>query len=88
LLKRIALNPEVASVADMLVLSKRLLEHGVRHLQLSWHSPSLRPGLSPFTATAADVARLYASVEAYLVALSQITPMTFATVSEAAALLA
>jgi hypothetical protein len=87
LLRRIVLNPEMASVAEMLALSKRLLEHGVRHLQLSWHSPSLRPGLSPFTATAADVARLYASVEAYLDGLSQITSLTFATLSEAAAVL-
>ncbi|PYO43848.1 MAG: hypothetical protein DMD29_01590 [Gemmatimonadetes bacterium] len=87
LVKRIVLCPELASVADMLTLSRRLLEQGVRHLQLSWHSPSLKPGLSPFTATAADVARLYAAVEAYLDGLSQITPLTFATVSEAAAVL-
>jgi hypothetical protein len=88
LCKHTALSPEVASVADMLTLSRRLLERGVRHLHLSWHSPSLRPGLSPFAATAADVARLYASVEEYLGRLSQITPLTFVTVSEAAAVLA
>jgi len=87
LVKRIVLCPELASVADMLTLSRRLLEQGVRHLQLSWHSPSLKPGLSPFTATTADVARLYAAVEAYLEGLSRITPLTFATVSEAAAVL-
>jgi hypothetical protein len=87
LLKRIALSPEQASVGDMLTLSRRLLEQGVRHLQLFWHSPSLTPGLSPYAATAADVTRLYASVEAYLEGLSRITPFTFATVSEAAAVL-
>ena len=87
LVKRIALCPEMMSVADMLTLSRRLLEHGVRHLHMSWHSPSLKPGLSPFSATAADVARLYASVEAYLDGLSRITPVTLVTVSEAAALL-
>ena len=85
LVDRITLNPELASVADMLTLSRRLLEHGVRHLHVSWHSPSLRPGLSPFVATAADVARLYASVEAYLEGLSRMTRVAFATVSEAAA---
>jgi hypothetical protein len=69
----------------MLTLSRRLLEHGVRHLHLSWHSPSLTPGLSPFAPTAADVTRLYASVEAYLEGLSRLTAVTFATVSEAAA---
>jgi len=87
LIKRIVLSPEVASVADMLTLSRRLLEQGVRHLQLSWHSPSLKPGLSPFTTTAAHVARLYGAVEAYLEGLSRITPFTVATVSEAAAVL-
>jgi hypothetical protein len=85
--KRIVLCPELASVADMLTLSRRLLEHGVRHLHVSLHSPSLKPGLSPFCATATDVARLYASVEAYLEGLSRITPVALATVSEAAALL-
>jgi hypothetical protein len=88
LLKRIALSPEQASASDMLTLSRRLLEEGARHLQLFWHSPSLKPGLSPYTATAADVARLYASVEEYIERLSQLTPLTFVTVSEAAAVLA
>ena len=87
LFKRIALCPEVASVADMLTLSRRLLEHGVRHLHLSWHSPSLKPGLSPFAATGADVACLYSSVETYLDGLSRMTPITFAAISEAAAVL-
>lgn len=85
LVERITLSPELASVAEMLTLSRLLLEHGVRHLHLSWHSPSLKPGLSPFVATAADVARLYASVEAYLEGLSRMTRVAFATVSEAAA---
>lgn len=85
LCKRIMLSPELASDADMLTLSRRLLERGVGHLHLSWHSPSLKPGLSPFTRTAADVDRLYATVEAYLERLSKLTPLTFATVSEAAA---
>ena len=72
----------------MLILSRRLLEHGVRHLQVFWHSPSLKPGLTPFVATAADVARLYDSVDAYLDGLSGMTNVRFATLSQAAALLA
>jgi len=85
--KRVVLSPEVSSVDEMLTASRRLLEHGVRHLQLTWHSPSLKPGLSPFTATAADVAGLYASVEALVEGLSRLTTLTFATISQAAALL-
>jgi len=88
LVQRISLSPEYQSVAEMLTLSARLLEHGVRYLQVTWHTPSLKPGLSPFTPTAADVEKLYASIEAYVGGLARLTPFRFATVSEAAELLA
>ena len=71
----------------MLTLSRRLLEHGVRHLQVAWHSPTLKPGLSPFAATGADVDRLYAKIEGYLEGLSRLTAFRTVTLSEAAALL-
>jgi len=87
LCKRTVLSPELASAADMLTLSRRLLERGVRHLHLSWHSPTLTPGLSPFAATPADVDRLYATVERYLDRLTGIASLSFVTVSEAAAVL-
>ena len=87
IVKRAVLCPELASAEDMLTLSRRLVEHGVRHLHISWHSPTLKPGLSPFAATARDVARLYASLESYFTGLSRLTKVKFATVSEAAALL-
>jgi len=86
LIKRIALSPEQSSMPDMLTLSRRLLEQGVRHLQLFWHSPSLMPGLG-HCRTAADVERLYSSVEAYLEGLARMTSVTFVTVSEAASVL-
>jgi len=85
--RRIVLSPELASADDMLILSRRLLEHGVRHLQVFWHSPSLVPGLTPFVTTAADVRRLYDTVEAYLNGLTALTNVKFATLSEAAAML-
>ena len=87
LVRRIALSPETDSVADMFTLSRRLIEHGVRHLHLTWHSPSLRPGLSPFVATRAHVARLYATVESYLERLAVLATVTFATLSEAVRML-
>ena len=86
LIKRIALSPEQSSMRDMLTLSRRLLEQGVRHLQLFWHSPSLMPGLG-HCRSAADVERLYSSVAAYLEGLTRMTSLTFVTVSEAASLL-
>ena len=88
LVRRVSLSPEYHSVRDMLTLSARLLEHGARHLHISWHTPSLKPGLSPFTATAADVERLYATIEAFLEGLVRLTPFQSVTVTEAAGLLA
>ncbi|HKB49283.1 MAG TPA: hypothetical protein VKC57_16370 [Ktedonobacterales bacterium] len=87
IVKRLALTPEETSVREMLTLSQRLLEHGVPHLQVSWHSPTLQAGLSPFGRTAADVARLYSAIEGYVDGLSRIAHVTFATISEAAAAL-
>lgn len=86
MIRRLRLSPEIHSPKDMLTLSARLLEHGVRQLQLTWHTPSLRPGLSPFAPTPADVERLYAAIEAYLEGLAALTSFQCVTVSEAAAL--
>ncbi len=87
ILKRLTLSPELATAADMLTLSRRLLEQGVRHLHLTWHSPTLTPGLSPYATLAEDVDRLYAALGDYVEGLSQITSFRSVTVSEAAALL-
>lgn len=87
LVRRLSLSPEFQSVAQMLTLSARLLEHGARHLHISWHTPSLKPGLSPFTRTTADVERLFATIEGYLEKLANLTPFRFVTVNEAAAVL-
>src|SRR5437588_2267249 len=88
LITRILLSPETHSVADMLTLSRRLIEVGCRHLHLFFHSPSLRPGLSPFVADAPGVERFYRTIASYVENLSRLASVTFVTVSEAAALLA
>ena len=87
IVRRLSLSPEYVPTADMLTLSRRLLEHGVPYLQVSFHPPTLVPGLSPFTRTAADVARLYASIEEYLHGLSRMARVVFTTIGEAAAAL-
>lgn len=79
----VVLSPESTSVPDMLALSRGALAGGVRHLHLTLHSPSLRPGLSPWISTAGDVDRLYASLEAYVDGLSRMTSVRCATLSEA-----
>jgi len=84
LTRRVMLSPETDSPWDMLSLSQALIRCGAEHLHMFFHSSSLCPGLTPFTRTSADIARLYASIEEYLDALANITTITFATVEEAA----
>lgn len=86
-LRKIILSPEISSVRDMLTLSRLLVSHGQRHLHLCFHCPSLRPGLTPFVANAADVERLYASIEQYMEGLAALCSVRYATVGEAGATL-
>lgn len=83
-LKRILLGPERASVAEMLRLSRLLIEEGVEHLHLFLHSSSLLPGLTPYAPSGAAVERLYAAVARYVEALAKMTPLRFGTVPEVA----
>ena len=88
IVKFVFLSPETDSVADMLTISRQLVARGVRWLHLTFHSPSLRPGLSPFTPTLGAVERMYAQIETYVAGLSGVARVIFATVSEAAGTLA
>jgi len=87
IVKRIALSPETDSCADMLTLSRHLIDAGVRYLHLFLHSPSLCPGLSPFTPDRAGVEGMYRSIASYVEGVGRVTPLRFVTVSEAATLL-
>ena len=84
LLRRVMLNPEISSPGDMLRLAGHLVAHGVKHLHLTLHSPSLVPGLSPFARSRRDVERLLGSLEAFVADLDRFAPVAFATVAEAA----
>jgi hypothetical protein len=83
--RRIFLSPEMHSVADMLTLTRRLMDQGAQHLHLFFHSPSLRPGLSPYSPDQATVDRLYRRIAGYLEQLARTTALAFVTISEAAA---
>ena len=65
LLERIRLSPEGHSLADLKRLTRTLLAGGTRVLTFSFHSPSLRPGCTPYAKDAADVAHLLATCRAY-----------------------
>lgn len=59
LLERIALTPEGVSSKEALRGLSLALEAKVPLMVLSFHSPSLVPGLTPYTATEGDVEALY-----------------------------
>lgn len=83
IIKKVILSPENETAADMMVLARRLVEGpGLVHMML--HSSTLSPGLTPFTATAADVERLYAKMESFFEQFAAITPFQSLTVTEVA----
>jgi hypothetical protein len=64
-LERVRLSPEVASGAEMRRLTTSLLGAGCQVLSLTYHSPSLAPGCTPYVRNAADLERLIATVHDY-----------------------
>jgi glycosyltransferase involved in cell wall biosynthesis/peptidoglycan/xylan/chitin deacetylase (PgdA/CDA1 family) len=84
LIRHVTLSPEMESVDDMLAVSQRLIDQGVRHLHVTWHSSSLSPGMTPFVATRGEAEHLYTVFATYLERLAELTPLRFATVGEAA----
>lgn len=63
LLERIALTPEGVSSEEALRGIDIALDDGLPVLVLSFHSPSLAPGYTPYTVTRADVEALYSWLE-------------------------
>lgn len=73
LLRRIILSPEIHTTDEMIELTERLLERGLGYLQLTLHSSTLRPGLTPFTRTWRDVDQLYKRIDDYVSRLARLT---------------
>jgi len=82
--RRVLLSPEVATLSDMLALARGLVRERVSHVHLFFHGTSMRPGLTPFTRTAADVDRLLGRVEGFVEGLTALTSVKPMTVTEAA----
>jgi hypothetical protein len=86
-LRRIMLSPEGTTLDDMLRLARVLIRHGIAHLQIMWHSPTLVAGLTPFARSEAEVETLYRKVDEFVEQLSTMATIRFATVGETARLL-
>jgi len=65
-LERITLTPEGITLEEMKELTAALLDHGQRVLTLSFHSPSLSPGNTPYVRTVGDATAFLATLEGFL----------------------
>lgn len=63
LLERIRLTPEGCSADDMKRIARTLTGDGCQVLTLTYHSPSLVPGHTPYVRSAADLKEFLASIE-------------------------
>src|SRR5258706_11442086 len=66
LLERIALTPEGLSTAELRRLTSAMIGAGHRIFVMSYHSPSLVPGNTPYVATARELAAFLDRLDAYL----------------------
>jgi len=64
-LERIRLSPEVATGAEMRRLTRALRADGCEVFSLTYHSPSLVPGHTPYVRDAADRERLISTIHDY-----------------------
>lgn len=76
-LARIALTPEGTPLADALRAIRSLLEDDAPLISISFHSPSVEPGHTPYVRDAADLRRFYAWWDGVLglLALENIAPI-------------
>jgi len=63
---RIMLSPEGNTFEEMRALTRSLVQRGCRFLTLSFHSPSLAVGYTPYVRTEADLRMFLDTIERYL----------------------
>nr|WP_294526650.1 glycosyltransferase [uncultured Rhodopila sp.] len=66
LMERITLSPEGSDLAAMKRVTRALLKRGERILNLSYHSPSLEPGHTPYVRNQEDLAVFLDKLSGYL----------------------
>jgi hypothetical protein len=66
LLDRLHLSPEGYSLTELMRLTRALARRGQSIFVLSFHSPSLKPGCTPYVRSSGDLERFLATLEGYL----------------------
>jgi hypothetical protein len=64
-LERIRLSPEVATLSEMQRLTRDLMSDGCQVYSMTYHSPSMVPGHTPYVRTGADLERFITTVRDY-----------------------
>jgi hypothetical protein len=62
---RVMLSPEGSTLDEMKALTQALLEDGVRSFSFTFHSPSLKPGCTPYVRTEADRDAFLRTIDQY-----------------------
>ncbi len=65
LLERIRLTPEGADLSANIRLARSLYQQGCRIFTLTYHSPSLVPGLTPYVRSKAELAQFLATIDGF-----------------------
>lgn len=87
LLQKIWLSPEFNTAKEMLSFSKILLNNGINLLNFTFHSPSLKPGLSLFVRSEKELTLFLKNIEDYLVKLNSIGNVISVTSNDLLALI-
>jgi hypothetical protein len=72
LLNKAWLSPELSNGQTMIKLARAMMLNGYGALNLMFHSPSLKAGLTPFTRTEGDEKRLLQDLREFLVFASDV----------------
>ena len=64
--ERIRLSPEGYTLDEMIALSDFLVNKGCKVLTLSFHSPTVRPGCTPYVKNSKDLAEFLAKISNYI----------------------
>lgn len=88
LLARVAFTPEGMPLGEVVEALDRLLDDGLQLFSISFHSPSLVPGYTPYVRDAADLARFYGWWDGLFEAAARrgLAPASMEEIEEAAAL--
>jgi hypothetical protein len=65
IVNRIMLSPEVSNLQEMIALTRALYADGLRQFSLTFHSPSLEPGHTPYVRSSADLGQFLDRIRAY-----------------------